>query len=95
MKFIIKSVAAFVIVGLASPALADITEHDTLPACYASISLQCDQGGGCSEEDYNWGFDQCDEIYGNAAEIKPQRPIGLTVKTSNKRFRANVLKSMK
>ena len=95
MKTLIKPLAALVIVGVVSPALADITEHDTLPACYASITLQCNQNGGCSEEDYNWGLDQCDEIYDNQASIKPQRPMGMKAKKSSRRFRAKLLRTIR
>ena len=65
MKLFATPIAALVVLGVTSSVLAgDPTVHNSLPACYASINHQCYGNGqnNCSEDDYNWGLDQCDEI---------------------------------
>jgi len=89
-------VAATAIVTTAS---ADMTEHNSHISCYASVHHQCYGNGAnnCSDEDYDWGLDQCDSYYSesNTSE-RPAAPAGLKAKRgANKRFRATLKRTFK
>jgi predicted TIM-barrel enzyme len=77
---------AAVLSGFAMPlAVAEDTngtEHNTHIGCYASVTNQCNGAGGCSEEDYNWGLDQCDSMYGQASIQRPPFNLNFKAKTT-------------
>lgn len=91
-KFVKIVGTAAVLSGFAAPlALADShdpTSHGTQIECYASITNQCNSTGGCSEEDYNWGLDQCDAIYEQArpVSVPPNNFKATTPTTRGKKF---------
>lgn len=68
-------VAAAALAGTSTLVNADVTEHSNLIECYASVSAQCNQVGGCDDEGYEFGFSQCDGYYPDEASSTP-RPFG-------------------
>lgn len=75
---IAKLTVGALLAGLAFPAYAD-TNHTTIMGCYASVHSQCYGNGSnnCSDDDYQWGLDNCDGAYGNtnASGHRPGRLV--------------------
>ncbi|QBK30979.1 hypothetical protein [Roseitalea porphyridii] len=80
--------------GAASVAQA---EHNSKISCYAYVHDQCFGGGAsnCSDDDYDWGLDQCDGYY---PSTEPARQAIGNIKastTDNPRIRAVIGQSMR
>ena len=77
--------------GFTLPVAAE-TAHSDAISCYAYVHSQCYGNGenNCSQEDYEWGLDQCDGYYPTKGLERPERPGGLKASRSNTRTRATI-----
>ena len=67
-------------------------DHNSAMSCYAYVHSQCYGNGknNCSDDDYNWGLDQCDQYYPSAKIKRPVRPDGLMDRASNRKIKARI-----
>lgn len=90
-----------VVTGLAisSGLLAAGIDHSDRPSCYLSVHSQCyvDSDSPCSDDDYQWGLDQCDTSYPAQRAVPPAKPLGLKASTKQRdmRFRSQVRMSFR
>lgn len=79
-KSILAAVAgAVALAASATTVAASGQAHSTHIACYAYVHGQCYGNGenNCSQDDYEWGLDQCDQTYSEAPAKRLDRPEGL------------------
>lgn len=84
---------------VSSGLLAAGIEHSDRPSCYLSVHSQCyvDTDTPCSDDDYQWGLDQCDSSYPAQIAVPPVKPLGLKASSKQRdmRFRSQVRRSFR
>lgn len=101
MKAIQRLAVAATVFSLPLAANAFGIDHTDRPTCYLSIHSQCfiESDPPCSDEDYQWGLDACDQYYPQQIAIPPMKPLGLKASTSSQRinpkFRQKVKMNMR
>ena len=97
MNTLTKTVAAAAVcAGFSFPALADTTDdHWDQFSCYAYVHDQCYANGenNCSEDDYNWGLDECDGYYESTGATPLAIPQNLANRRNNMTFRSSFSKT--
>ena len=95
-KSILAAVAAAVALTAASTTTA-AASHNTQISCYAYVHGQCYGNGenNCSQEDYEWGLDQCDDYYSEAPARTMERPKGLANVPSKRGIKMQIQSTFK
>lgn len=80
--------SAAVLISFVSSASANSDHWDKF-SCYAYVHAQCYGDGQepCSSEGYEWGLNECDGYYPSFQGERPSAPLGLTSKSTDRKYR--------